>query len=121
MTKQQDIPATWSPDWLEKLDGRTTLARVVNERVQCLATDLGGMDALSYQQRSLCKRIVWIEAVIEKQEAALARGEDVDQGRMTQAVNSLVGLLKAVGLERRAKPVQTLNQYLAQHKQGADV
>lgn len=115
MTRTAEIPATYSPDWLEKLDGRTTIARAVQSRYSALTTDLGGHDALSYQRRSLCKRIVWLEAVIEQQEAALARGEDVDQGRMTQAVNTLVGLLKAIGLDRVAREC-SLSEYL-QRKQ----
>ena len=110
--KQQDIPTEYSADWLERLDGRTTLSRAVNQRYSDLTTDLGGADRLSYQRRSLAKRIVWMECVIEQQEAALARGDDVDMGRMTQSVNTLIGLLKTVGLDRSARDVPDLQSYL---------
>ena len=103
MSKQTEIPASYSPDFLEKLDGRSNIAKAITSRLQALETDLGGRDALSYQQRSLIKRAVWMEAIIEQQEAALARGEEVDQGKLTQAVNSLIGLLKTLGLQRVAK------------------
>src|SRR5690554_5135596 len=89
-TKHSSIPTDYSSDWLEKLDGRTRLAQACRQRYAALTDDLGGHDHLSYQRRSLAKRAVWLEAVIETQEAALARGEDVDQGRMTQALNSLM-------------------------------
>jgi len=112
MAKQAELPDRYSPDWLDKLDGRTRIAHVVNERLQSLTVDLGGFDNLSYQQLSLAKRAIWMEAVIEQQEAALSRGEEIDQGRLTQAVNSLIGLLKTLGLNKAAKNVPDLASYL---------
>ena len=117
--KPNDIPATYNGDWLERLDGRTAIAKAISQRLRALETDLGGHDALSYQQRSLVKRAVWMEAIIEQQESALSRGEAVDQGKLTQAVNSLMGLLKTLGLERIARDVPTLNEYLKQKTQRA--
>ena len=114
--KQTDIPQQYTPDWLEKLDGRTAIARAVNERLAALLSDLGGADCLSYQRRSLAKRAIWTEALIEQTEAALARGEEVDVGRMTQANNSLIGLYKALGLERAARDVPDLQTYLKQRE-----
>ena len=116
--KQQDIPEQSSSDWLEKLDGRTNLAKAVNDRYRALATDLGGTDRLSYQRRSLAKRAIWMEAVIEQQEAALSRGEDVDQAKLTQAVNSLIGLMKTLGLDRVAADVPSLHEYLKARESG---
>lgn len=118
MTKQAAIPPKYSADWLEKLDGRTSLARAVNDRYHDLTQDLGGNDRMSYQRRSLCKRIVYMECVIEQQEAALSRGEEVDQGRLTQAVNTLIGLLKTVGLDRQARDVPDLATFLKQRGGG---
>ena len=111
--KSPDIPQQYAADWLEKMDGRTAIARAVNERLHSLLADLGGADALSYQQRSLAKRAIWTEAVIEQSEAALARGEDVDVGRITQANNSLIGLYRVLGIERKVKDVPDLATYLA--------
>ena len=94
------------------MDGRTGIAKAVTQRYRALAADLGGLDQLSYQRRSLCKRAIWLEAVIEQQEAALARGEEVDQGKLTQAVNSLMGVLKTLGLDRAARDVPDLASFL---------
>ncbi|MDT8311885.1 MAG: hypothetical protein RQ732_10600 [Methylophaga sp.] len=105
MAKSDEIPTQYSNDWIEKLDGRTSLARAVQSRYATLAQDLGGINHLSYQRRSLCKRAIYMEAIIEQQEAALSRGEEIDQGRLTQAVNTLIGLLKTLGLERITKEV----------------
>lgn len=114
MAKQSDISKAYAPDWLEKLDGRTRFAQVMQQRYQDLTADMGGLDALSYQQRSIAKRIVHLEALIEQQEAALAKGEDIDAGRLTNTTNTLIGLLKAIGLQRQAKDVPNLHDYLKQ-------
>lgn len=117
MKKQDEIPQKYSHDWLEKLDGRTAIAKAVNVRYHALTHDLGGHDNLSYQQRSLCKRAIYVECVIELQEAALARGEEVDQGRLTQSINTLIGLLKTLGLSRQAKDIPNLAEYLSQQRE----
>jgi hypothetical protein len=106
------LPSKYKEQWITGLDNRTALARIVNERLNSLESDLGGSDRLSYQQRSLAKRAIWMEAIIEQQEAALSRGEDVDQGKLTQAVNSLIGLFAKLGLERIAHDVPTLHEYM---------
>ncbi len=117
--KTQTVPDSYSNDWIEKLDGRYAIAKIVNDRLQALEADLGGRSALSYQQQSLCRRAIFMEAVIEQQEAKLARGEEVDQGKLTQAVNSLIGLLKTLGLHRVARDVPTLNEWMKKKHGGA--
>ena len=110
--KSSDIPR-YSENWIERMDGRTQVARAIRDRLADLQADLGGPEAMSYQMRSLSKRAIWMEAVIEQQEIALSKGEEIDQGKLTQAVNSLIGLLKTLGLERKARDVPDLATYLA--------
>lgn len=117
MTKQSALPDDYSADWIQRLDGRTRLAQAVRQRYTELTTDLGGHGALSYQRKSLAKRALWQEAVIEQMESALARGEDVDLGRMTQSVNSLQGLYKTLGLDRVQRDIPDLQTYLASRGQ----
>lgn len=116
--KQQEVPASYTGDWIERLDGRTNIARAVRDRLHALETDLGGRDNLSYQQRALAKRAIWTEAVIEQREAALARGDEIDLGQLIQANNGLIGLLKALGLERRVRDVPDLQSYLRAKEAG---
>jgi len=115
MARNGELPSKFTEGWIDQLDGRTRLAQAVNERLGILVSDLGGIDQLSYQQQSLCKRAIWMEAIIEQQESALSRGEDIEQGRLTQAVNTLIGLLKTLGLERQSKDV-TLGDIIKQSK-----
>ncbi|QGM21430.1 hypothetical protein GJ672_03535 [Spiribacter sp. 2438] len=111
MGKKNELPPRYTHDWIESLDQRTSLARAVRDRLQRLEADMGGGDSLSYQRRSLAKRAIFMEALIEQREAAIARGEDVDQGQLTQATNTLIGLLKTIGLDRRARDL-TPAEYL---------
>ena len=101
----KQIPTEYTPDWLEKMDGRTRMAQVINARYHSLTNDLGGVDHLSYQQRSLARRALWFEAMLEQWEAALAKGEDVDPGKLTNTTNTLIGLYKALGLQRQSREV----------------
>jgi hypothetical protein len=110
---QDTIPSEFTPRFLEHLDGRTVTARILRERLDNLQNDLGGEAHLSYQQRSLCRRAIWLETVIETSEAQAATGEAVDIGKQVQALNSLIGLYRALGLERKARDVPDLQAYLA--------
>jgi len=65
-------------------------------------------------QRSLVERALWQEFWIVQQERLLAAGDSAtDVGRMTQAANSLLGLYRTLGIERRQKDVTTLASYIA--------
>ncbi len=114
--KQADIPQQYSPDWIARLDGRTRLAQAVRQRLDALQSDLGSEAALSYQERSLCRRAVWLECLIEQREAALAKGQEIDEGSHTQSINALMGVWKALGLKRRSREVPSLGEYLAKRE-----
>lgn len=106
------IPDRYSPDFAERLDRRTSIAKAIRGRIETIETDLGGSDALSHARRSLIRRAVWLEAVIEHAEQRLAAGEGVDLGGHTQAVNTLIGLYRLLGLERRQRPTRTLREVM---------
>ena len=115
--KTKEVPEQYRADWLEAMDGRLGTVKAIRERLSMLTDDLGGVDAMSYQRRSLAKRVVWLEAMLEQHEAALARGEEVDAGRWTQGVNSLVGLLKTLGLDRVAQDVPSVQSWIKERSQ----
>lgn len=115
--KPAEIPAKFSENFLEGLDQRCRVAKELKARLDELMQDLGGEGALSYQQKSLCKRAVFLEATIESREAAIAKGETVDLGPLVQAVNSLIGAFRILGLHRRSKEIN-LHEYLRQRGEG---
>jgi len=119
MGRYNVLPDEFTPRFLDALDGRTVVAKTLRARLSEIMADLGGEDQLSYAQRSLVRRAVWLESWIETQEAAAAEGEQVDIGRQVQALNSLVGLWRTLGLERRQKNAPTLQEYLRSKEQSA--
>ncbi len=111
--RRRDIPGHWHAGILSELDQRTALARELHERLDALMDDLGGRDHLSYQQRVLCERAIFLELWCQREEAKLCRGGDmVAVAQWTQASNALAGLLGKLGLERQAKHIPTLHEYL---------
>ena len=109
----QAPPRNFNTGWLSELDGRTAIAQEMRERFRAFTDDLGGADTLSYAKRSLVERALWLEFWLAQQEQALAGGSDFDVGKWTQAANALQGILSKLGLDRRAKDLPSLNEYLA--------
>jgi hypothetical protein len=114
------LPDNYSSNWLARLDKRTKIARAVLERIGALESDAGGADALSHARSSLIRRAVWIEALCEGHELSLAAGKAIDVGALTQLTNSLLGLYRALGLERRQKRLPNVRGYLEQAARNGD-
>ncbi|MGP5563691.1 hypothetical protein [Vreelandella alkaliphila] len=113
MSKQGTVPNKFAPNWLSQLDGRRGVTQELRQRYTAMTNDLGGAERLSYAQRSLVERALWLEYWLQTQEVELAEGKAFDVGRWTQAANSLQGILSKLGLERKAKDVPNLQDYLA--------
>lgn len=114
--RRAEIPAQYEAGWLDQLDGRRNLSKQMRTRFDEVCTDLGGRDALSYMQRSLVERALWLEYWLAHQERELAKGADFDVSRWIQAANSLQGIYSRLGLERRARDVPSLQDYLRQRE-----
>lgn len=110
-TKATDVSKRFRADFLEQMDGRVAAVKTLHERLSALVTDLGGLDALSYQERSLCKRAIHLERLLEHFEGSLAHGGAVDYTQYFSMINTLSGLFTKLGLKRRAKAI-TLADYL---------
>ena len=112
MPKVQMPPDKFSAGWLQELDKRTGIAQLMQHRYQIFTDDLGGVDRLSYAQRSLVERSLWLEYWLASQERELASGGEFDVGKWTQAVNSLQGILSKLGLSRQARDVPSLGDLM---------
>lgn len=108
----------YTPNWLDRLDGRTALAQELRNRYTSMTADLGGEAGLSYMQRSLVNRALHLEYFLELEEHNLREGgtEAFDAGKWTQAVNSLQGVLSKLGLQRQSRDV-TLNDFMQGRRQ----
>jgi hypothetical protein len=115
-TKPTDVENKYHGAVLDKLDGRVRLARTLRERMRALTNDLGGVNDLSYQEQSLCKRAVHLERLLERKESALAHGGTCDESTYLNSINALSGLYSKLGLRRRAKQVLTLQEYVSRQR-----
>jgi hypothetical protein len=117
--KATDVANRYHGAVLDELDGRVRLARTLRERMRALTNDLGGINDLSYQEVSLCKRCVHLERLLEKKEATLAHGGTCDESTYLNAINALSGLYSKLGLRRRARVLPTLREYVTAQRQAA--
>ncbi len=106
------IPATYRPGFIEEMDRRTVMGRAVHSRINAMQSDLGGADALSHTRRSLVRRAVWLELLIEAHESTFADGKGLDVGGYTQALNSYLGVCRLLGIDRRSKPTRRLRDVI---------
>jgi hypothetical protein len=106
-----DIPAKYSEGFLEEMDGRTEISRNLRHRLNALVSDLGGFDGLSYQERSLCKRVIHLERQVERFENTLVQGGSVDYTQYFSMINTLSGLFSKIGTKRRIRPI-SLSDYM---------
>ena len=67
---------------------------------------------MSYVERSLCERFLWLELAVASDERKLAAGEEIDGGVLTQRINSLVGLAAKLGIRRKPREIQDLSEFL---------
>jgi len=98
------------------MGGRCHVAKELNTRLSNLQRDMGGTNHLSYQLKSLAERAIHLEALLQGMELDLSRGKTVPLGNYVQGINTLIGLMKTLGLERQAKDL-SLGEYLSQQKE----
>ena len=98
--KKRNLQTKFKDGWLLELDNRTSISKEMKERYNVLTDDLGGVSNLSYQQRSLVERALWLEYWLATQERELSMGRKFDVARWTQAANALQGIFAKLGLNR---------------------
>ena len=106
------MPAKYEPDFERRIDKRTVVGAALLARLAAIQSDCGGAESMSHAKASLCKRAVWVEAMVESHEQNLANAQPIDAGAYTQLINSLLGLYRVLGIERRQKPLRTLRQVM---------
>jgi hypothetical protein len=104
------------------IDRRTTLGKALAEWRHELIRDLGGPDAISTQERAIVDLAVRTKLLLESIDAWLLTQPSLVNKRTRallpvvrerqQLADGLSRYLQALGLERRAKPALSLNEYL---------
>jgi hypothetical protein len=80
-----------------------------------------GADALSAAQLGLIRQATSLECELERLQARLSRGEEVNLEAFARTAGHLRRLWETLGLERRAKEVNDMNAFLAKRKRTATV
>ena len=114
--KLMDVPKKYKVGFLQKMDGRTEACKMLRSSFNEIISDLGGVDNLSHIQICLCERFTFLEFVLRRLEYRIANEPKQSSkllARWVQSLNSLVGLGKSIGLERRAKKVPSLEKYIS--------
>jgi len=107
--KRTTLPTRFKPHFLDEADGRITAVKELRRRIELLKVDTA---TDSYQKEILCERVAFLTAQLETQERKAIEEEEFNAGTYCQAVNTLVGLLRSLGLERQAKKIDSLASYV---------
>lgn len=101
----------------------TALGRALHEWRDALVADLGGADAVSTQQAALVDLAVRTKLLVDSVDAyVLAMPSPVNRQRRclhpvvrerAALVGQLQSLLRDLGLDRKAAPVESLTEYIA--------
>jgi hypothetical protein len=103
--KVQGVPVKFKAGFLTTMDGRTDLARALRTNYDTIVEDIGGQEDVGHVKKSLVERFVWLEAILQTIEHEIAQGNIGKLGVWIQAVNSLSGLAKTLGIERKARAI----------------
>lgn len=104
--RPQTLPEKFKVGFLATLDGRTDLAKALRANHDAIVADIGGAVEIGHVKSALIERFVWLEAILQTIESEMAQGQIGKAealGRWIQAVNSLAGLAKVLGVERKAR------------------
>ena len=97
--KTRLLPAAFQPGFIERMDGRTDLAARLQSTFDAIVDDLGGADGLGYMRLVLVERATFLTWHLRNIEQQIATSDnDKLTGSWVQAVNSLTGLFKTLGL-----------------------
>ena len=102
------LPQKFVPHFWSDQDRRLAHVREIQKRYEDLVADSA---ANSVQKELLCQRAVFLSIWIETQKVNAASTGEFDAGKYVHAVNSLVGLLRCLGLDKQAKETMNLSDY----------
>ena len=114
-TKLTGLPPRFEPGFLRNMDRRLALSQRLSAVYETIVDDLGGQDTLSHTKLALVERFVFLEAVLQTWEEKIAtdpKEAEPLMGKWIQAVNSLQGLARYIGLDRAERPMVNLRAYV---------
>jgi hypothetical protein len=110
------LPVKFTPLFWNKADTRLSIVRQMRSRCDELIKQTG---ADSYQKEIIAERATFLIVWLETQERQAIEMHCFDAGAYTQALNTLMGLLRSLGLKKAAKSVPNLRKYIKEGKKTA--
>ena len=108
-----------------RLDRRRTLDRAVLDWEECVVADLGGRENLTTLQLGILRALAWDRLFLDSAAVMLAEMRLVNKRdrkfytvvmQRAQLEDSFARRAAQLGLERRAKPVVALSEYLEKYR-----
>ena len=88
-----------------RLDGRTAAARMFDKLAADIAGDLGGIDQMSWIERTLVEAYCGAYISLANLNARIALGQAVDLGELSGTASAMVRIASRLGISRRARDV----------------
>lgn len=101
--KRSTLPDKFKAGFIEEMDGRTDLKKRLSATFNGVAGDAGGVVSLPYARLCLCERFAFLEEFLRQMELKLVEDPVANAdllGKWVQAVNSMNGLAKTIGMPR---------------------
>lgn len=117
--KTKKLPKSFQPGFLARLDNRLEVAQVLHAAFEEVTDDMGGMVNLSHAQKILAERFVFLEHFLRQLEVKIMmdpKEHKQEIGRWIQAINSLSGLAKTIGIERKIRKVKDIESYVKERE-----
>jgi hypothetical protein len=98
---------------LLKGDPNSAWSRRYHDLISGHVADMGGADMLSEAQAALIRDAAALEIELEKMRGLLSEGQKVDLDLYGRIAGQRRRILESIGLERKARDVPSLAEYLA--------
>ncbi len=115
---------------LNAIDGRCRTSKALVQWRRDLIQDLGGNEAITTQQATLIEIAARTKLILDSIDVWLLGQASLVNARKRavlpvvqqrgQLADSLARLMSQLGLERRAQPVKSLQDYIADHDRGKE-
>jgi len=110
-TKPADVPALFAPGFLHGMDGRKSVPRAVAQTITDLTEAATGGDP-SPQAQILIEHATWTHMRLRQLQTQFLETGELDYKQHSALLNSLVGCLRSIGLQRVARKAEGLQDYL---------
>jgi len=99
--KLKELPDRFQPGIIRRLDGREKLTARLSATFNAVVEDAGGFDGMPFAKLCLAERFAFLQEFVQRIEMELVENpieREAMLGRWTQAVNTMVGLVKVLGV-----------------------